>query len=290
MEKLKRIGKFLIEHRPVFIVILGCFFLLSPPFYPECKLLYALSAWLWPFLFLYYAHCSKKSYSQAIVFIFLTLGLSIRFSGVLGADLEGAGGLVIVFAACVFWVPFIWDSAFCNQISSFVYTLVFPALYCSMNLILSVCNVLPICNLTYAQYDNKPLLQLASVVGEFGITFLIAWTASVAVFVIDHWKKPKGKRVGLIALSVLLLLHVGGAIGYVGLVVLHIARMSLGTSNHSRLVPATILAGADIALLCALVSVCNPHSIIPINAITPIVGVPIILYIILNRRRIQYFN
>ena len=81
-----------------------------------------------------------------------------------------------------------------------------------------------------------------------------------------------------------------GPIGFVGLVVPHIARMSLGTSNHSRLVPATILAGADIALLCALVSVSNPHGIIPINAITPIIGVPIILYIILNRRRIQYFN
>ena len=81
-----------------------------------------------------------------------------------------------------------------------------------------------------------------------------------------------------------------GPIGFIGLVVPHIARMSLGTSNHGRLVPATILAGADIALLCALVSVCNPHGIIPINAITPIIGVPIILYIILNRRRINYFN
>ena len=81
-----------------------------------------------------------------------------------------------------------------------------------------------------------------------------------------------------------------GPIGFIGLVVPHIARMSLGTSNHSRLVPATILAGADIALLCAVASVSNPHGIIPINAITPVIGVPIILYIIINRRRIQYFN
>ena len=81
-----------------------------------------------------------------------------------------------------------------------------------------------------------------------------------------------------------------GPIGFIGLVVPHIARMTLGTSNHSRLVPATILAGADIALLCAVASVSNPHGIIPINAITPIIGVPIILYVILNRRRIQYFN
>ena len=81
-----------------------------------------------------------------------------------------------------------------------------------------------------------------------------------------------------------------GPIGFIGLVVPHIARMSLGTSNHARLVPATILAGADIALLCAVASVSNPHGIIPINAITPIIGVPIILYIIINRCRIQYFN
>lgn len=81
-----------------------------------------------------------------------------------------------------------------------------------------------------------------------------------------------------------------GPIGFIGLAVPQIARLSLGTSNHSRLIPATILAGADIALLCALVSVINPHGIIPINAITPIIGVPIILYIILNRPRIQYFN
>ena len=81
-----------------------------------------------------------------------------------------------------------------------------------------------------------------------------------------------------------------GPIGFIGLVVPHIARMSLGTSNHARLVPATILAGAVIALLCLLASVSNPHGIIPINAITPIIGVPIILYIIINRRRIQYFN
>ena len=81
-----------------------------------------------------------------------------------------------------------------------------------------------------------------------------------------------------------------GPIGFVGLVVPHIARLSLGTSNHSRLIPATIVAGADVTLLCSLLSVTSPHGIIPINAITPIIGVPIIIYIIVNRRRIQYFN
>ncbi len=79
-------------------------------------------------------------------------------------------------------------------------------------------------------------------------------------------------------------------IAFIGLVVPHIARLALGTSNHARLLPATLLAGACVALLCALLSVISPYGLIPINAITPIIGVPVIIYIILNRRRINYFN
>lgn len=81
-----------------------------------------------------------------------------------------------------------------------------------------------------------------------------------------------------------------GPIGFVGLVVPHIARLALNTSDHARLLPATLLTGADVTLLCTLISVTNEHGIIPINAITPIIGVPIIIYVILNRKRIQYFN
>ncbi|MBR5102493.1 MAG: iron ABC transporter permease [Muribaculaceae bacterium] len=81
-----------------------------------------------------------------------------------------------------------------------------------------------------------------------------------------------------------------GPIGFLGLTVPHIARLLLSTSNHSRLMPVTILAGADVALLCTLISVTGKHGIIPLNAITPIIGVPIILYVIINRRKINYFN
>ena len=82
-----------------------------------------------------------------------------------------------------------------------------------------------------------------------------------------------------------------GPIGFIGLVVPHIARLATGTSNHAILLPATILAGAVIGLICAVVSVLPAsHGIIPVNAITPIIGVPVIIYIILRRRKIFYFN
>ncbi len=82
-----------------------------------------------------------------------------------------------------------------------------------------------------------------------------------------------------------------GPISFLGLIVPHIARLLLKTSNHNTLLPITMLAGAVMALFCTFVSVLPVSiGIIPINAITPIIGVPIILYIIFNRRKLQYFN
>ncbi len=82
-----------------------------------------------------------------------------------------------------------------------------------------------------------------------------------------------------------------GPIAFIGLVVPHIARLALRSSNHRILLPATALIGATTGSLCLLLSVLPGEStVIPINAITPIVGVPVILYIILRRRTIFYFN
>ncbi len=82
-----------------------------------------------------------------------------------------------------------------------------------------------------------------------------------------------------------------GPIGFIGLIVPHIARLALGTSNHAWLLPATMLGGAAIGLACAIISVAfGAAGVIPINAITPVIGVPIIIYIILNRKKINYFN
>ena len=104
----------------------------------------------------------------------------------------------------------------------------------------------------------------------------------------------RGTRNRLLVLSGILTAVVTafcGPIGFIGLIVPHIARLSLRSSNHIVLLPATALAGAVVALLCTLISVVPSASgIIPINAITPIIGVPIIIYIIVNRKRIAYFN
>ncbi len=104
----------------------------------------------------------------------------------------------------------------------------------------------------------------------------------------------KSTRNALLALSGVLTAAVTafcGPIGFLGLVVPHVARMACGTSNHAALVPASLLYGGATGLLCAFLSVwLGGNSLIPVNAITPVLSVPIIIYVILNRDRLAYMR
>ena len=82
-----------------------------------------------------------------------------------------------------------------------------------------------------------------------------------------------------------------GPVSFIGLAVPHMARLLLGTSNHNSLLPVTLLTGSAVALLCNLICILPGASgIIPLNAVTPVLGAPVIIYVIINQRRIQYFN
>ena len=82
-----------------------------------------------------------------------------------------------------------------------------------------------------------------------------------------------------------------GPVAFIGLAVPHVARMILGTTNHNSLLPVTILSGGAVALLCNLICVLPGEAgIIPLNAVTPIIGAPVIIYVILSQRKPQQFN
>ncbi|MBQ3576148.1 MAG: iron ABC transporter permease [Coprobacter sp.] len=82
-----------------------------------------------------------------------------------------------------------------------------------------------------------------------------------------------------------------GPISFLGLAVPHVARLMTKSSNHYTLLPATLLAGAATALLCTLLcSMPWQSGVLPLNAITPIFGAPVIIYVIVNRSKIEYFN
>lgn len=82
-----------------------------------------------------------------------------------------------------------------------------------------------------------------------------------------------------------------GPISFIGLAVPHMARLLIGTSSHNSLMPATMLIGAVLALVCNFVChLPGGFGTLPLNAVTPIFGAPVIVYVIVNQCKIQYFN
>lgn len=82
-----------------------------------------------------------------------------------------------------------------------------------------------------------------------------------------------------------------GPVSFIGLAVPHVARLTLGTSNHNALMPVTMLTGSAVALLCNLICILpGENGLIPLNAVTPILGAPIIIYVLIHQRKIHYFN
>lgn len=74
-----------------------------------------------------------------------------------------------------------------------------------------------------------------------------------------------------------------GPIAFVGVAIPHIARGIFKTSTHKILIPATMLCGASLLLVCDLISQ-MPSYTLPINTISSLFGAPIILWIILKKK------
>ena len=74
-----------------------------------------------------------------------------------------------------------------------------------------------------------------------------------------------------------------GPIGFIGLAVPHLARMIFASADHRTLMPASMLAGVTVMLLCDIVS---KLLTLPINTITALMGIPIVIFVVVRNRSI----
>lgn len=83
-----------------------------------------------------------------------------------------------------------------------------------------------------------------------------------------------------------------GPVGFIGLVVPHLARIFLRSSNHLVILPATVILGGMLSLLCCMLGVlpASVHGVLPINVITPFIGIPVIFYLLIRQKRILYMQ
>jgi len=79
-----------------------------------------------------------------------------------------------------------------------------------------------------------------------------------------------------------------GPIAFIGIAVPHLSRTLLGTSNHRILIPATIILGAALMLGCDIIAQLPGSQVsLPINAITALLGSPVVVWVIMKRRNLR---
>lgn len=78
-----------------------------------------------------------------------------------------------------------------------------------------------------------------------------------------------------------------GPIGFIGIAVPHVTRMLTGNADHRVLMPASMLMGSVTMLLCDIIAQLPGHEmVLPVNTITALLGIPIIVLVIVRNRKI----
>ena len=79
-----------------------------------------------------------------------------------------------------------------------------------------------------------------------------------------------------------------GPIAFVGLAVPHMIRLIIKTSNHKILIPAVMIGGAILLLLCdMLAQLPGSTQILPLNAVTSVIGAPVVIWMILHSKKVR---
>lgn len=80
-----------------------------------------------------------------------------------------------------------------------------------------------------------------------------------------------------------------GPIAFIGLAVPHLTRQIFKTSNHKVLLPAVFLFGGIVMLICdSIAQVPNSDYTLPINAITALVGAPVVIWLLVRQRKMMF--
>lgn len=78
-----------------------------------------------------------------------------------------------------------------------------------------------------------------------------------------------------------------GPVSFIGLAVPHIVRMLFKVADHRIILPGCIIVGGGIGLLCNLLCLLPGNMLLPLNGVTPLIGVPVILYVIFKGRKLK---
>jgi apolipoprotein N-acyltransferase len=137
----------------------------------------ALAAWLAPVFLLRFVGRGGR-WRVVAGYVVLAATWAFQFRGMVPAPQPLLTVVWVVYGAFG-WLPYLAHRILARRITGFASTLVFPCAAMGFDYLVSLSPYASWGSPAYSQYGNLPLMQLASVTGIYGITFLIAWFASV---------------------------------------------------------------------------------------------------------------
>ena len=141
-------------------------------------------------------------------------------------------------------------------------------------------------------------IRIFAIIYAIGLTLSItALKALNSLLLGDQYAKSlglnleKNRFVIIIAASLLAgsITAFAGPIAFIGLAVPHLTRQLFKTSNHSILLPAVMLFGAILMLICdSIAQVPTSNYSLPINAITSLIGAPVVIWLLVRKRQMSF--
>ena len=140
---------------------------------------------------------------------------------------------------------------------------------------------------------DQMTLFICIMVGLLPLSFLLVKTLNLLLLG-DAYARNLGlniKRARLLVITcsgvlVAIVTAYCGPIIFLGLAVPHLCRGMFRTSDHRILMPASLLAGASLALVCNLIArMPGFEGALPVNSVTALVGAPVVMSVLFNKRR-----
>ena len=145
-------------------------------------------------------------------------------------------------------------------------------------------------NLSWNEIVVFAIIYIIGILGTFAVikplnSFLLGenYAKSLGINI------KKNRNIVLLITSILtgVITAFSGPIAFVGLAVPHIARMIFTTSNHKILIPAVLILGAIVLLICdSIAQLPTSEFTLPINAITSLFGAPIVIWLLIRKKKI----
>jgi iron complex transport system permease protein len=152
---------------------------------------------------------------------------------------------------------------------------------------------------TFGSLGGVTLAHLPVLSGVISLGMLLSFSASKALNVMllgQNYARSMGLSVGKARLLIILSTSIlsgsitafCGPIGFIGMAVPHLTRSLLHTADHRILLPACSLMGAALVLICDIAThLPASQTTLPLNAITALIGAPVVIWVILKRRNLQ---